>query len=183
LSTGGLVSRASRFFIAAISGWHVYPHHLLAFVIYGTRALQPRIERPGVSILLQGGSLAIADALLLTCVGWWAVAEINQYTKWTEQLAKERAAEKKQKVDREAAAAREAECLAERTHLIEKAKGARYAAKKRLDDCRVDFASKFRPFQSEEGFCESAQGRFESASRTVIAATNKVCSTGSIPRK
>ena len=156
---------------------------LLAFVIYGTRALQSRIERPGVAIFLQGGSLLIAGVLLLTCVSWWGLVEFRQYTQRREQLAKEQAAERKQGADQKAAAAREAECLGKREDAINKARRRQRAEKKRLDDCNLEFDSKFRPFQSAETFCKPAQDRFDAASRAVIFATSTVCSTGSIPTR
>lgn len=160
---------------------------LMGFVIFGTRARRAHIERPEVSILLQGGAFTIAGLCLLVCACVWVGVEFQQHALTREQLARERETEKKLKLEQEAAAneaknaaAREAECIAKKTSSVRLAQKRQNTAKTKLGECKNAYTQKLLPFYTLEASCRSAQTEVDLADRAFATASRRVCSTASI---
>jgi hypothetical protein len=159
----------------------------MGFVIFATRALRSRIERPEISICLQGGAITIAGVCLLSSACVWVVVEFQQHAIIREQLAREREAEIKQKAEREAAAkmllditTREAECLNRKAASAKAAQRRLNAAKGKLEECKTGYSQKLLPFYTLEATCRSVQTEVDLADRAYAAASRRVCSTASI---
>jgi len=159
---------------------------MLCIGVFAVRACRERI-RPGVSILLQGGSLVVTALCLSVCVGFLLKVEFDARSARNEQLAKEREAEVKQRAELEElaksskdAVAKETECLKKWVANAKATHKRQQNAKGKLEECRTAYSQQFLPFSSFEATCRASITEIELADRAHASAMKRVCSTASI---
>ena len=146
------------------------------------RAVSSKITRKGITIVMQTAALvgALAAFGIVMISGWRYQSEIRQT--WSEAAKRKVEAERKRQAKEDLARKADEECGRRRDEEIDRAKAAQAAARKRLADCKADYAKQILPFKTADEHCRPALGKLSSAKGQLNVANSITCSTASISR-